>query len=76
MSGYAEGVLVLLAINVVLAYAAFRFGIEAIRTEPVLALGITVYQAASVLLAALVAGQWWWERHAASSDGAQPVIAV
>lgn len=42
-----------------IAYGAFRFGIEFLRTEPRLAGGLTAYQFAAVGMAALLALHWW-----------------
>ena len=41
-----------------LAYLAFRFATETLRPEPVLALGLSSYQWASIVLAACLAGLW------------------
>lgn len=42
----------------ILAYLAYRFGSEFLRPEPVLALGLTAYQWAALLLMPVFAGLW------------------
>lgn len=44
------------------AYCAFRFAIEFIRTEPRVWLGLSVYQWTAAVLAALLAVQWRHDR--------------
>ncbi len=42
-----------------IAYACFRFGIEFVRTEPRVALGLTPYQVGAAALALVMALLWW-----------------
>lgn len=46
----------------VLAYFAWRFATEWLRPEPILALGLTVYQLAVLALAPLFGLLWWRDR--------------
>jgi phosphatidylglycerol:prolipoprotein diacylglycerol transferase len=60
----------------VIAYLVFRFATEAVRPEPVLALGLTVYQWAAVLFVPLFAFLWWRDARAIDSTGSDPSEAV
>jgi len=42
-----------------IAYSAFRFGVEFIRTEPRVAWGLSAYQLGALGLAAVMALLWW-----------------
>jgi prolipoprotein diacylglyceryltransferase len=51
-----------------ISYGVFRFLTEFIRPEPPLALGLTFYQWAAMLLSAALAGQWVVDRKAPAAQ--------
>jgi phosphatidylglycerol:prolipoprotein diacylglycerol transferase len=55
-----------------IAYCAFRFFIEFIRTEPRVALGLTPYQYGSIAIAGVMAILWWHDERVKRGLSASP----
>ncbi len=55
-----------------IAYAAFRFGVEFLRTEPRVAGGLTAYQLGAAAMAAVLALLWWLDERAKRLPRAAP----
>jgi prolipoprotein diacylglyceryltransferase len=52
-----------------IAYSAFRFGTEFLRTEPRVAWGLTAYQLGAAGLAAVMGLLWWKDERAKQAQG-------
>jgi phosphatidylglycerol:prolipoprotein diacylglycerol transferase len=55
-----------------IAYAAFRFGVEFLRSEPRVAGGLTAYQLGAAAMAAVLALLWWIDERAKRLPRAAP----